>query len=185
MLALNELVRQGKVRYVGCSNFSSNQVVEANTVAEDLEVNRFISCQDEYSLLVRAIERLLLPTVQEQGMGLLPYFPLASGFLTGKYLPGESFPEDTRFAAWPHLAKRYMTDENWDIVQKLNNFCVKNNRSMLELAFSWLATNPLTASVIAGATSLNQVEENCKAVNWHLSEDDLEVIDTITNSQQD
>ena len=184
MLALSELVRQGKVRYIGCSNFSSNQVIEANTIAADMEVSCFISCQDEYSLLVRTIEGLLLPTVREQGMGLLPYFPLASGFLTGKYLPGESFPENTRFAAWPNLAKRYITDANWGIVQKLSDFCIKNNRSMLELAFSWLAANPLTASVIAGATSLNQVEQNCKAINWDLSGDHLEAIDEITNSQQ-
>ena len=181
MLALDKLIQQGKVRYIGCSNFSSNQVIEAHTVVQETNGKQFISCQDEYSLLVRDTGTELFPTMQDYGMGLLPYFPLASGLLTGKYQRNKSMPEDSRFFAWPHLAKRYMTDHNWNIIEGLNKLCIANNRTMIELAFSWLASNPVISSVIAGATSPDQVEENSKACTWRLTSSELDEINEIVN----
>src|ERR1700748_3305230 len=158
--ALDDLIRQGKVRYVGNSNFPAWRIAEAEHVARAINVNRFVSCQDEYSLVVRDIEKNLMPCAQEYKLGLLPYFPLASGLLTGKYKRGASAPDDTRFSKMPALRDRYVTPRNEDIVEKLQAFVEKRGHTMLELAFSWLAARPQVASVIAGATRVEQVEQN-------------------------
>ena len=145
-----------------------------------MNVSRFVSCQDEYSLVVRGIEKDLLPAAQEYKLGLLPFFPLASGLLTGKYRKGEAAPDDTRFGKVPRLRDRYVTPRNEDIVEKLQAFAQARGHSMLELAFSWLASRPLVSSVIAGATRVEQVEQNVKAIDWALSAEDIAEIDRIT-----
>jgi aryl-alcohol dehydrogenase-like predicted oxidoreductase len=178
--ALDDLVRQGKVRYIGNSNFPAWRVAEAEYVARAMNVPRFISCQDEYSLVVRDIEKDLLPAAQEYRLGLLPFFPLASGLLTGKYKKGEAAPDDTRFGKVPRLRDRYVTPKNEEIVEKLQAFAQARGHSMLELAFSWLAARPQVASVIAGATRVEQVEQNVKAIAWSLSAEEMAEIDKIT-----
>jgi aryl-alcohol dehydrogenase-like predicted oxidoreductase len=177
--ALDDLVRQGRVRYIGCSNLPAWQVVEAQWTSRTLGLEAFVSCQDEYSLLVRDIERELVPAAQAYGLGVIPYFPLASGLLTGKYKHDAPLPEGTRLANTQRLASRYMTERNWRKVERLNQFCEARNRSLLELAFSWLLARPQVASVIAGATRPEQVEQNVAAAGWVLSQDDLAEIDRV------
>ena len=179
--ALDDLVRQGKVRYIGCSNLPAWQVVEAQWTSRTLGLEAFVSCQDEYSLIVRDIERELVPAAQAYGLGVIPYFPLARGLLTGeyKYNHDAPLPEGTRLANTQRLASRYMTERNWRKVERLNAFCEARNRSLLELAFSWLLARPQVASVIAGATRPEQVEQNIAAAGWELSQDDLAEIDRV------
>lgn len=179
--ALDDLVRQGKVRYIGCSNFKGWQVVDAQWISRQDRLHSFISCQNEYNLLVRQIEQELLPAMEAFGLGLLPYFPLASGLLTGKYRRGEGAPKDSRFGAWPRLGERYASDENWEIVEKLREFCASRHHTMLELAFAWLAARPLVSSVIAGATKPEQVEQNAKAIEWVLTPEEKAEVDRITD----
>src|SRR5438132_10523678 len=167
--ALDDLVRQGKVRYIGNSNFPAWRIAEAEHVARAMNVNRFVSSQDEYSLVVRGIEKDLLPAAQAYNLGLLPFFPLASGLLTGKYKRGAAAPADTRFAKAPALRDRYVTPRNEDIVEKLEAFVKARGHSMLELAFSWLASRPQVSSGIAGGTRAEQVEQDVKAIGWTLS----------------
>jgi aryl-alcohol dehydrogenase-like predicted oxidoreductase len=178
--ALADLVHQGKVRYIGCSNLPAWQAVEAQWTARQPRLEPFISCQDEYSLLVRDIERELLPAMQAYGMGLLPYFPLASGLLTGKYQSNGPLPADARLTNSQRLAERYLTEANWRIVDLLQAFAAARGRSLLELAFSWLAARPAVASIIAGATKPEQVEQNVRAVDWPLSPEELAEIDRLT-----
>ncbi len=178
--ALDDLVRQGKVRYIGSSNFAAWQVVEAHWTSRHLGIHQFISCQNEYSLLVRDAERELLPAVRAYGLGLLPYFPLASGMLTGKYKKGEAPAGDTRFAAWPELGKRYQTEENWRKVTHLERFAKERGHTLVELAFSWLAAQPTVASVIAGATRPEQVEQNARSAGWSLSAEELAEVSRLT-----
>jgi aryl-alcohol dehydrogenase-like predicted oxidoreductase len=178
---LDDLVRSGKVRYIGCSNFAAWQIVEAEWTARTHGLTPFISCQDEYSLLVRAVERELVPAMQAYGLGLLPYFPLASGLLTGKYRRDAALPENTRFTMMKGLADRYLTERNWSVVERLEKFCAERGRSLLELAFSWLAARPTVASVIAGATRPEQLEANVRAAGWRLGADDLAEIDRLTS----
>ncbi|WP_046864097.1 aldo/keto reductase [Microvirga massiliensis] len=177
--ALDDLVHQGKVRYTGCSNLPAWQVVEAQWTSRTLGLNAFVSCQDEYSLLVRDIERELVPAAQAYGLGVIPYFPLASGLLTGKYKHNAPLPEGTRLANTQRLASRYMTERNWRKVERLTALCETRNRSLLELAFSWLLARPQVASVIAGATRPEQIEQNVAAAGWELSQDDLAEIDRV------
>lgn len=177
--ALDDLVHQGKVRYVGCSNLPAWQVMDAQWTARSEGLTRFISCQDEYSLLVRDPERELIPAMQANGLGLLPYFPLASGLLSGKYKHGQTIPEGTRFTAQRYV-DRFMTEENWAIVDKLQAFCDARGKSLLQLAFSWLAAQPAVSSVIAGATRPEQLEQNVQAVEWALTAEELAEIDTIS-----
>src|SRR6266480_5032417 len=178
--ALDDLIRQGKVRYIGNSNFPAWRVAEAEFTARAINVSRFVSCQDEYSLVVRDIEKELLPAALEYKLGLLPFFPLASGLLTGKYKRGAAAPEDTRFGKARALRDRYVTPRNEDIVEQLKAFAQARGHTLLELAFSWLLARPQVASVIAGATRVEQVEQNVKAIDWALSAEDLAEIDGIT-----
>jgi aryl-alcohol dehydrogenase-like predicted oxidoreductase len=178
--ALDDLVRQGKVRYIGHSNFPAWRIAEAEFTARALGANRFVSAQDEYSLVVRGIEKDLLPAARQYNLGLLPYFPLASGMLTGKYQRGKAIPDNSRFAKAPVLRDHYQTPRNEAIVEQLEAFCKARDHSMLELAFSWLAGRPQVASVIAGATSPEQIEQNVKAISWTLSAEELAEIDKIT-----
>jgi aryl-alcohol dehydrogenase-like predicted oxidoreductase len=180
--ALDDLIRQGKVRYIGCSNLSAWQVVDAQWTAEHMRLSAFVSCQNEYSLVARDLERELLPAAEAFGLGLLPYFPLASGLLTGKYARNQPPPEGTRLATTQRLAERYLTDENWTVVERIKDFCARRGRSLLELAFSWLLARPLVASVIAGATKPQQVEQNVAAASWALNAEDMAEIDRLTGA---
>ncbi|MBM3490667.1 MAG: aldo/keto reductase [Alphaproteobacteria bacterium] len=179
--ALGDLVRQGKVRYVGCSNVPAWQVADAVWLARTGNVTGFISCQDEYNLLNRLIERDLIPAMQRYGLGLLPYFPLANGLLTGKYKRNATMPEGARLTLNARFANRdYMTEANWPIVEKLGDFAAARGRSLLELAFGWTAARPTVASVIAGATTPEQVAANCQAGRWQLTAAELAEVDAIT-----
>jgi aryl-alcohol dehydrogenase-like predicted oxidoreductase len=177
--ALEDLVTQGKARYIGCSNFPAWRVAEAQLTARSIGAHAFVSCQDEYSLLVRGIEKDLLPAAQAYNMGLLPFFPLANGLLTGKYKDG-SLPEGSRLAKAEALRDRYFNARNLGIVKTLNTFAKDRGHTLLELAFSWLASRPQVSSVIAGATSVEQVEQNVQAINWKLSAEELAEIDRLT-----
>src|SRR5579864_6475909 len=178
--ALDDLIRAGKVRHIGCSNFAAWQMVDAQWTAKHFDLHGFVSCQIEYSLLVRSVERELIPAMQKFGLGMLPYFPLASGLLTGKYERHRPVPEDTRFHALKGLADRYLTEANWKIVERLENFCDHHGHTLLELAFRWLLARPTVASVIAGATKPEQVEQNAKAAEGALMPAELAEIDEIT-----
>jgi aryl-alcohol dehydrogenase-like predicted oxidoreductase len=177
--ALDDLIRQGKARYVGCSNLPAWQVVDALGTAKQLGLNAFISCQDEYSLVVRAPEKELIPAMQHHGLGLLPFFPLASGLLTGKYRRNQRLPQDTRLTKEQRLADRFMTDANWEKAERLREFAEQRGHTLLELAFSWLAARPTVASVIAGATKPEQVEANVRAVGWKLSAEEIAEVDRL------
>ena len=178
--ALDHLIRGGKVRYIGCSNFDAFAVKDAQWNAEHFGLRPFVSCQNEYSLLVRGVERELIPAMQTLGLGMLPYFPLASGLLTGKYAHNKPVPENTRFQALKTLADRYLTESNWKIVQGLEEFCASRGHTLLELAFTWLLARPTVASVIAGATKPEQLEQNVKAAEGALTPEEIAEIDTIT-----
>ena len=177
--ALDELVCAGKVRHIGCSNFPAWQAVEAQWTSRSAGMSAFITCQNEYSLLARGVERELIPAMERYGLGLLPYFPLACGLLTGKYTR-ESVPEGSRLARLERLANVYLTERNWLITERLKTFCMERGRSLLELAFSWLLARATVASVIAGATTPEQVEANVRAGGWALTEQDLARIDELT-----
>jgi aryl-alcohol dehydrogenase-like predicted oxidoreductase len=178
--ALDDLIRQGKIRYIGCSNLAAWRVVEAYWTARQRNVDPFISCQDEYSLLVRDVEHELIPAMSAYGLGLLPYFPLASGLLTGKYERHGAKPEGARLSYMPSLSERYMTDGNWQLVERLGDFAGARGHTLLELAIAWLAAKPVVSSVIAGATKPEQVEQNVRAVDWTLTPQEVAEIDGIT-----
>jgi aryl-alcohol dehydrogenase-like predicted oxidoreductase len=179
--ALDELVRQGKVRQIGCSNFSARQVEEAQAASKQNGLAAFVTCQDEYSLLVRGIERDRVPVMQRYGMTLLPYAPLAGGFLTGKYEHGKPLPNNARLAYSSHHASDVINNRNWSLVEKLRQFATSTGRSMLDVAFGWLLAKPVTASVIAGASTPEQVELNVKAGSTRLSPEDVAELDRITS----
>jgi aryl-alcohol dehydrogenase-like predicted oxidoreductase len=178
--ALDDLIHQGKVRYIGCSNFPAWQVMEAQWTANTGGLNAFVSCQDEYSLVFRKPEAELMPAIRKLGLGLLPFFPLASGLLTGKYRRNVALPEGTRLASTQRLAERYLTERNWEIAERLGDFAAGRGHSMLELAFSWLLARKPVASVIAGATKPEQLEQNVKAGAWRLTTEDLAEIDRVS-----
>jgi len=178
--ALDDLVHQGKVRYIGCSTLSSWQVVEAQWVSTHFGLARYVSCQERYSLLDRDLDRELMPVIEAYGLGLIPFSPLANGLLTGKYRRNVPLPAGARLATTPRLAERYLTEVNWAVVERLADFCEARGHSLLELALSWLLHRPAVASVIAGATTPAQVEANIRAANWALSREDMDEIDRLT-----
>jgi aryl-alcohol dehydrogenase-like predicted oxidoreductase len=182
--ALDDLVRHGKIRFIGCSNLSALELAEAQATARRNGVAGFISCQDQYSLLARDIERDLIPAMEAHGQGLLPYFPLASGLLTGKYKRGAAMPRGARLTDSSRHADRFLSERNWRIVGALEAFCARRDHTLIELAFTWLLAKPIVASVIAGASTPEQVEQNVRAVGWSLSADDLAEIDRITRETE-
>jgi aryl-alcohol dehydrogenase-like predicted oxidoreductase len=173
-------VRQGKVRYIGSSTLSAWQVVEARWTSVHLGLEQYVACQERYSLLQRDLDRELMPVIQSYGLGLIPFSPLADGLLTGKYRRDTAPPAGTRFAAAPHIAERNLTEANWAIVERLQSFCAASGHALLELALSWLLHRPAVASVIAGATSPEQVAANVAAAGWRLSPEDMAEIDRLT-----
>ncbi len=178
--ALDDLVRSGKVRFIGCSNFSAAQVEEADAVARQRGLSRFVTCQDEYNLLDRSLERDRVPVMRRHGLGLLPFFPLASGLLTGKYKNHAPLLAGSRLARSAHHADDLLNARNWRIVEALGAFAAQRRRTLLELAMSWLASRPFIASIIAGATRPEQVAANIAAANWELDAEALAEIDRIT-----
>lgn len=176
---MDTLVAQGKVRYFGCSNFAAWQVAEAMGAARLLNTNPFVSVEPEYSMLKRGIEKELLPCCRRYKLGIIPYFPLASGFLTGKYKRGQPAPENTRLAVQNKRAQTLLTDENFDVLEKLEVFAAERSHTLTELAFAWLLAHPEVSTVIAGATSPEQISANAKAAQWHLSEAEMQELDGI------
>jgi aryl-alcohol dehydrogenase-like predicted oxidoreductase len=179
--ALDDLVRQGKVRYVGCSNYAAWQIADAAWTAGSCNLNAFISAQNRYSLLTRDLEKDVIPACEAYGLGILPYFPLESGLLTGKYRKGEPPPEGTRLALWGSFGTgAFASEEKLDKVDALNELCQRYDHSLLDMAMGWLASRPIVTSVIAGVTSTTQLEQNVKAGEWRATDVELAEIDEIT-----
>jgi aryl-alcohol dehydrogenase-like predicted oxidoreductase len=176
--ALDDLVRQGKVRHIGSSNFSGRQLIEADETARRADLHRFVSAQNEYSILRRAVEQNATPAMIACGVGLLPYFPLASGLLTGKYRR-EDIPPGTRLATPRPHESAFLAAANWTLIEALDRYCRERGRSLLELAVSWLLAKPVVASVIAGATKPEQLEANASAARWRLTADELTDIERL------
>ncbi|MBI4304716.1 MAG: aldo/keto reductase [Chloroflexi bacterium] len=171
--ALDDLVRAGKVRYIGCSNFPGWQIADAAWTSDRNGLVKFVSAQPEYSMLERSIEKEVLPACRHFGLGILPYYPLAHGFLTGKYRRGMPPPQGTRLAVLESARQRRLTDQNFDVLERLEGWLKPRGHSMVDLAFAWLLAHPEVSSVIAGASTPNQVEQNAAACNWKLSNEEL------------
>jgi aryl-alcohol dehydrogenase-like predicted oxidoreductase len=176
--ALDEIVKSGKAREIGCSYFTAQQLREARDAARGA---KFVSVQNEYSLLHREPEKEVLAECEREGIAFLPYFPLASGVLTGKYRQGEPSPANARLTKDQRLAERFLTDRNLAIAEKLRAFAESRGHSLLDLAFSWLLRHKPVASVIAGATKPEQVHANVQAAGWRLSAEELAEVDRIAS----
>jgi aryl-alcohol dehydrogenase-like predicted oxidoreductase len=176
---MDHLVHQGKVRYIGCSNFAAWQVADAMGVSRALGLESLVSVEPEYSMLKRAIEKELLPCCTRYQLGILPYFPLASGFLTGKYKQGQPAAVGTRFAVQQQRAATILTPENFAVLEQLEAFAAERARPLVELAFAWLLAHPQVSSVIAGATTPEQIIANVQAADWHLSAIEMAELDGI------
>lgn len=178
--ALDDLVRSGKVLYVGCANLPAWQFVHSQWTARHCHLSQYVSCQNEYSLINRKIELELLPAANVHGASILPYYPLASGLLTGKYRPTHEPPAGSRFANPERFEKRFMTEHVTRTVERLRTYAEERGRTLLELAMSWLASQPHVGSIIAGATSPEQVSANVGAASWRLTSEQLGDVDQIT-----
>ncbi len=176
LMALDDLVRQGKVRYLGNSNFTGWQIADADWVSRTGHLNRFVSAQNQYSLLERGIEAEVLPACERFGLGMLPFFPLASGLLTGKYKRNEPAPEGTRLANAGPRAERALSDRNFDVIDQLTAFAEERGKTILDLAFAWLLSRGVISSVIAGATKVEQVQSNVAAGEWRLTDEEFETV---------
>ncbi len=178
--ALDDLVRQGKVRYLGCSNFAAWQIADADWTAREHHLNGFVSVQNRYSLLSRDLEREVVPATRAFGLGVIPYFPLESGLLSGKYRPGREFPADSRLAKWGQWAAgAFASPEKLAQVDQLLALAGRFDHSLLQLAMGWLVAKPYVASVIAGVTTVAQLEQNIAAATWRASAEEMAEIDRI------
>jgi aryl-alcohol dehydrogenase-like predicted oxidoreductase len=175
LAALQELVDEGKVRYIGCSNFAAWQLADADWTARVRGLSRFVSAQNHYSLIERNVERELSPACERFGVGILPFYPLANGLLTGKYRRGEQAPEDSRLAQRPE----WLSDKRFDKLEALASYAEGRGRSLLEVAIGGLAAQPAVASVIAGATKPEQVKANVAAGEWVPTPADLEALNKL------
>jgi aryl-alcohol dehydrogenase-like predicted oxidoreductase len=175
--ALTDLVREGKVRYLGCSNFAAWQVVDADWTARTSGLERFVSVQNRYSLLHRDLEAEVAPAAEQLGLGILPYFPLEYGLLTGKYRRGEAPPAGSRATSGPSA---WLENADWDRIEALTKYAEARDLSMLDVAIAGLAAQPAVASVIAGATSGDQVRANAAAMRWEPTASDLAELDALT-----
>lgn len=174
--ALEDLRRAGKIRHAAASNFSPDGIEEAATAARRLGVEGFVASQDEYSLIARGIEASFLPALAKQGISLIPYFPLGGGALSGKYRKGAPLPEGTRHAKG---SDRFLSP-HWDRIEALTAFAERQGHTILELAMSWLAQRPMVASIIAGATRPEQIDQNIAAVGWTLTAEEMAEVDRLT-----
>ncbi|HZZ31555.1 MAG TPA: aldo/keto reductase [Phenylobacterium sp.] len=172
--ALDDLVTQGKVRYIGNSNFTGWQIADADWTGAG--ATRFVCAQNLYSLLERKVEFEVLPACEHFGLGFLPFFPLASGLLSGKYKRGEAAPEGSRLAAWGARGQAAMNDKNFDKVEKLEAWAAERGHTLLELAFAWLLGHDVVSSVIAGATSPEQVKTNAATSGWALTSEEVKEV---------
>lgn len=179
--ALAELVAEGSVVEIGCSNFSAAQLDEAEGVARASGGPRFVSVQNEYSLLRREPEAAVLPACQRLGIGFLPYFPLFSGLLTGKYRRGQPLPVGTRITGNPRW-EAHLTEANLDLIERLVTYAHGNGMELLDLAFAWLLAKPQVTSVIAGATTTAQVARNAKAGSYQLSATQVAEVDALLDA---
>lgn len=183
--ALDDLIRSGKVRYIACSNLEPWRVVDAVWTSRHYELGTFIAAQDHYNLLKRDAEKDLIPALQHHGLGFIPYYPLASGLLTGKYSVGVGAGSTTSTTQgrlqenFLGLGNYFLNERNLQIVGALEEFCRVRGHTLLELAMSWLTAQPIVSSVICGATRPEQIEQNVKAANWTLNADDLAEVDKI------
>jgi aryl-alcohol dehydrogenase-like predicted oxidoreductase len=180
MRALDDLVRQGKIRYFGCSGAAAWQLIDMQWTAKHHNLNRLVSGEMEYSLLAREPEREHVAAMLAHGIGLLPYYPLASGFLTGKYKRGDAMPAGARLTRFSRYSDRFMTATNWTYLENMEAFAKARGHSLLDLAISWLAAQPVVSSIIAGATKPEQLDLNVKALDWQLNQQDLIEIDRLT-----
>jgi aryl-alcohol dehydrogenase-like predicted oxidoreductase len=178
MRALDDLVSSGKVRYIGASNYAAWQLAQANLLAEFNRWPAFVSVQSHYHMLERDVEQEVIAYCQYQNIGFIPYFPLAGGFLTGKYKRGEEAPAGSRGESSPYV-QRYMTDANYDRIEQLSTWAKTRDRSLTELAHAWLLAQPQVCSVISGLTRLEHLQANAKAADWELTAVDLEEIEAI------
>lgn len=176
--ALDDLVRSGKVRYIGASNYAAWQLAEANTLADLRGWTPFVSVQNHYHMLERELEREVLPYCTARKVGILPYFPLAGGFLTGKYRRGEAAPAGSRGESSAYV-QQYMTDANYTKLEKLTAWAQARGKSMADLAHAWLLAKPAVSSVISGVTSVAQVEANVRSGEWSLSSDELAEVNEV------
>lgn len=182
LAALDELVREGKVRYIGSSNFDAWQAIDAEWLARNANRTRFISAQNQYNLLERDVERELVPACLHAGIGVLPYFPLARGLLTGKYRRGQEPPAGTRLTRNPGELEAVLTDALFSRLEALEGFALERGHSLLDLAISGLAAQPAVGSVIAGASTPEQLRANVAAGEWVLSADDLNALRKLLDS---
>ncbi len=181
--AMDSLVRQGKVRYIGCSNYSGAQLDEARAASAKGGFAPYVTVQNGHSLLNREVEDEVLPACREHGVGFIPFFPLESGLLTGKYKRGETAPEGTRLSD-ERFAGRFLKQERFDVVERLEAFAMAQGHTLLELALSWLVSKPEVVCVIAGATKPEQIDQNIAAAQWTLSEDEFAQVDRLTRTPQ-
>jgi aryl-alcohol dehydrogenase-like predicted oxidoreductase len=179
--ALDDLVRAGKVRHIGCSNFSAWELCESLWVSKARGLNSFISIQPRYSLLDRHVEEELAPCCLAYNIGIIPWYPLAGGFLTGKYRRGQAPSSDTRFGSNPAFYGYILNDSNFDILEKLEAFAAQRNHTVAELAFAWLLSHSWITTVIAGVTKVEQVHANVKSSAWKLTAEDVAQLDRDTN----
>jgi aryl-alcohol dehydrogenase-like predicted oxidoreductase len=180
--ALEDLVKQGKVRHIGCSNLKPEDISLAQSTAAKLGAPGFITCQDHYNLLARGIEDKLIPELRRLGMALIPYAPLASGLLTGKFRRNAEMPKGSRVANSPKVAERYLNDATWQMIESLIAFSEKRGHTLFELAIAWIASRDPVCSVIAGAMSTQQLDANLAAISWRLTAEDIAEVDKITKS---
>jgi len=176
--ALDDLIKTGKVRYIGASNFASWQLARANLLAEVKNWTPFIAIQNEYHMFEREDEREMLPFCKDHTVGYIPYFPLAGGFLTGKYERGKAAPKGSRGESSEYV-KKYMTDANFGRLEQLTAFAAARGRGINELAQAWLLANPQVSSVITGATRIEQMENNLKAADWELTGEEVSEINQV------
>ncbi len=176
--ALTELVREGKVRYIGCSNFDGWQVADASWTSQTKGLERFVSVQNRYSLLDRTVEREVVPASEKFGLGLLPFFPLEYGLLTGKYRRGEAAPSGSRADLDPSRAG-WLESADWDRIERLEAYAAERGLSVLDVAIAGLAAQPTVSSVISGATRGEQVSTNASALRWQPTAEDLEALNRL------
>ncbi len=175
--ALDDLVSAGKIRYIGCSNYAAWQIVEAVNCSRDNHLSRYVSLQPEYNIVSRGIEAETVPACQRYGLGLIPYSPLAGGFLSGKYKKGEARPADARGGKRPGpFFDRWMTDRNYEAVDKLTAFAAERGHTTAELAIAWILARPAVSVVIVGASRVEQVAANAKAAEWKLTADEAKAV---------
>jgi len=177
--ALDDAVSSGKVRYIGLSNFDPWRIADAQWTAIHHGLSPFISSQPEYSMLERGVERAILPVSEKYGLGTLPYFPLAHGFLTGKYRRNKPVPAGTRLALTPAAQTKRLSASNFDVLDQLEVFVEKRGHSMVELAFAWLLARRSVGSVIAGASTPDQIRQNAIAADWELTQEDMDELTVI------